>query len=283
MTPVGLTSRWVAASRAYETERPNGLFQDPFARALAGEAGFAMHADCKQVRSGSGPQDGPDPYLAIRTRYLDDALLAAVEGGLTQVVVMAAGMDSRAFRLTWPAGTVLFEIDRDEIFDYKEEILTGLGAVPTCDRRIVRADLEHNWIDPLVDAGFDRSRPAAFLVEGLVVYLDDAAVAGLLTSVASIAQPGSWIAADVPGVELLTSSFMKPFADKLASLGCPWLFGVANPEEYFAQFGWNVAAVMPGEPSAHYGLWPYPTPPRWVPGIPRSYFVVGKLAQEGIA
>jgi len=277
MTPVGLTSRWVAASRAIETERPNALFSDPYARVLAGEAGFAMHAECRPANA----SDGADPYLSIRTRFLDDALLAAVDGGLAQVVILAAGMDSRAFRLTWPVGTVIYEIDRDEIFDYKEEILAGLEATPNCDRRVVRVDLQHDWVDALVQAGFDRNRPAAFLVEGLLPYLDADAADKLLTTLRDVARPGSWIGADVPGVELLTSPFMAGYLQKLESLGCPFLFGVKDPEEYFGRFGWKVVAVATGEPSANYGRWPYPTMPRSVPGIPRSYFVTGTLSEAG--
>src|SRR5215472_15255157 len=111
MTPVGLTSRWVAASRALETESSWHLFADPYARSLAGEEGFALLARSQATKPGP-PSEGPDPYLSIRTRFFDDALLGAV-GDLpaAQVVLLAAGMDARAFRLSWPVGVALYEVD----------------------------------------------------------------------------------------------------------------------------------------------------------------------------
>src|SRR5438093_11635529 len=106
MTPVGLTSQWIAAARALETESENPLFSDPFARELAGEAGFKLLAITREV-AGTAALKGPDPYLSVRTRFLDDALLRAVrDRGLSQVAILAAGMDTRAFRPQWPARAV---------------------------------------------------------------------------------------------------------------------------------------------------------------------------------
>src|SRR5262249_23153269 len=211
MSPIGLTSRWVAANRARETDAPNRLFDDPYAQALAGEEGFALLGASQRARPGA-PADGPDPYLSIRTRFFDDALLRAVhEGGLRQVVLLAAGMDSRAFRLGWPDGVTVFEIDREEVLGYKEAILGGLGATPRCPRRVVRADLERDWTGPLIGAGFGQGRPAAFLVEGLLMYLEAAAVGSLLAALERLARPGSWLGVDLVGTELLSSPYVKPF------------------------------------------------------------------------
>jgi methyltransferase (TIGR00027 family) len=276
MTPIGLTSRWVAANRARETDAPNRLFDDPYARALAGEEGFALLSAGRRAILGA-PADGPDPYLSIRTRFFDDALLRAVnEAGLRQVVLLAAGMDSRAFRLAWPGGVTLFEIDRDEVIDYKEAILGGQGAKPRCSRRVVRADLERDWTGPLTDAGFDKDRPAAFLVEGLLVYLEATAVCSLLATLERLARPESWLGADLVGTDLLSSPYMKPFLENLEQLGCPWRFGTAEPEQLLARHGWAATIVVPGEPEANYGRWPYPVAPRNMPGIPRSYLVTAR-------
>jgi methyltransferase (TIGR00027 family) len=273
--PIGLTCGWVAASRARETNAHNRLFDDPFAQALAGEAGFALLSACQKARG--SPADGPDPYLSIRTRFFDDALLNAVhEGEIRQVVLMAAGMDSRAFRLDWPDGVTLFEIDQEEVLRHKEITLRRLEARPRCHRRIVPADLERDWICPLTRAGFDKDSPAAFLVEGLLMYLEPAAVDSLLSALERHARPRSWLGVDLVGTELLCSPYFKTFLDHLKRLGCPWRFGAAEPEQLFAQHGWAATVVLPGEPAANYGRWPYPVAPRRVPGIPRSYLVTAR-------
>jgi methyltransferase (TIGR00027 family) len=254
-----------------ESELTDRLFEDPFARALAGDAGFAIHE-----RTAAGGVGSANPYLSIRTRFLDDALRGAMDLELRQVVILAAGMDARVFRLPWPADTVLFEVDRDEIFAYKEPILADLDARPACDRRIVRADLEHDWTTPLAGAGFDPEKPTAFLVEGLLVYLPEDAVDRFMSTLAGIAAPGSWLGTDLAGVELLTSPWMKTYLDKLAEFGCPWIFGVADPEAFLSGYGWSSTIVMPGDPDANFGRWPYPRAPKGVPGVPRSYFAVGR-------
>jgi methyltransferase (TIGR00027 family) len=278
MSPVGLTARWVAANRARETEAPNRMFADPYARALAGEEGFALLAASQKAKAGEA--DGPDPYLSIRTRFFDDALLRAVnEAGLQQLVLLAAGMDARAFRLAWPGGVTLFEVDRQEVVEHKEAVLQSLGARPTCPRVVVRADLEGDWISPLLRAGFDKDRPAAFLAEGLLMYLEAGAVLSLLGTLQRLARPGSWLGVDLVGTELLSSPYLRPFLENLEQFGCPWRFGTAEPEQLLARHGWSATVVVPGEPQANYGRWPYPVAPRDRPGIPRSYLVSARRVE----
>ena len=182
MTGVGNTARWIAASRAKESELALPLFSDPYARELSGEAGFELQ---RHMRAAMGaPGDGPDLYLSIRTKFLDDALLNAVRSRrLHQVVILAAGMDTRAFRIPWPSDVKVFEVDRDEIFDHKEAVLGRAGASPSCDRHVVRADLARPWAAALAAAGFEKSKPAAFLVEGLLMYLEEAEALALLAAV----------------------------------------------------------------------------------------------------
>ena len=273
MTPVASTSCWVAASRAREASQPEPLFHDPYAAALAGEIGHALLEESQKTSPGANPS-GPNPYLSIRTRFFDEALVHAVEDpDRRQVVVLAAGMDTRSFRLRWPIGTTFFEVDRDEVFAHKEPILQGLNAKPACTRRVVRADLEHDWIGPLGSAGFDDGRPVAFLVEGLLVYLTDDSVESLLTALRRAACPASWLGVDLAGTELLSSPYMKALLEMAERHGFPWRYGTSDPEGLLARHGWAPTVTMPGEPAANYGRWPYPPAPRNMPGIPRSYLV----------
>ena len=190
----------------------------------------------------------PSPHLTIRTKFLDDGILAAVtqkDRGLSQAVVLAAGMDARAFRLAWPTGLTLFEIDRDDIFDRKEAILARLDAKPVCDRRTVRADLAQAWTKKLIDAGFDPRRPAAFLAEGLLMYLDEPAVLRLLDGLRTVAAPGSWIGLDLVNTDMLTSPYTAGLMKGLAKAGCPWNFGVDDPQELLARYGWQASVASP--------------------------------------
>ena len=277
MSGVGNTARWIAASRAKETELALPLFSDPYARELSGDAGFELQTSMRAAMGATG--DGPDLYLSIRTKFLDDALVQAVRTrGLHQVVILAAGMDTRAFRIPWPSGVKVFEVDRDEIFDHKEAVLGRAGASPSCERHVVRADLARQWTAALTTAGFERSKPAAFLVEGLLMYLDEAAALSLLAAVGQIAAPGSWIAADVVNPEVMTSPYMARYMNALREAGSPWKFGIEDPESFFRQHGWAATVVQPGDPDASYGRWPFPTAPRAMPGLPRSFFVTAGRA-----
>ena len=281
MTPVGLTSRWIAAARALETECSNPLFSDPLARALAGEAGFGM-MDTMRAAMAMANFTGPDPILSIRTKFFDDGLTLAVnQSPIRQVVIVAAGMDARAFRLDWPEGVVLFEVDRADVFDYKEPVIERLRVRARCDRRVVRADLSGDWVGRLVASGFDAARPSAMLVEGLVFYLDEAAVPQVMRTVGDLASEGSWLGMDFVNTEMLTSPFVAAYIARLRELGCPWKFGVADPEGFVAAYGWEGTVVTPGEPDANYGRWTYAAIPRTVPGVPRAFLVRARKVAAG--
>ncbi len=276
MTPVGSTARWIAANRALETESAAPLYRDPFARQLAGDSGFAMMAEMRAVL-GMLNSSMPDPYLSIRTKYFDDTMLAAVvNGSLTQAVLMAAGMDTRAFRIDWPKGLTLFEVDRDDVFDHKEPVLERFGVEPRCTRRIVRFDLTRSPAEALLTAGFEPARPAAILVEGLLMYLDESDVRHLFETLRTIAKTGSWIGLDAVNTEMLKSPYTEAYMKKLADAGCPWRFGVDDPEGFLAAYGWNATGVSPGDPAANYGRWPFPVAPRTLAGIPRTFLVTGQ-------
>src|SRR5215207_4963102 len=138
MDSVGLTSRWVAAARARESDRLDRLFDDPLAAALAGSEGFAWLDQMERAQ----PWGQPALYVVVRTRFFDDFLLhASWCTGARQVVLLAAGMDARAFRLDWPPGTRLYELDRPEVIDAKDEIIADAGARP-------RLRAAHDWSGP---------------------------------------------------------------------------------------------------------------------------------------
>ncbi|MGH9146194.1 MAG: SAM-dependent methyltransferase, partial [Vicinamibacterales bacterium] len=207
MTPVGSTARWIAAGRALETEWTTPLFRDPLARELAGDEGFAMLVEMRGADR-VGDTKTPDAYFSIRTKFLDDGLMEAVrDGSIAQVLILAAGMDARAFRLEWPAGVVLFEVDREDVFEHMEPIIQRLNGHARCDRRIVRDDLAGSWTGPLAEAGFDPARPSAILIEGLLYYLDEASAMRLLSSVDALAAAGSWLGMDMVNAETLRSPY----------------------------------------------------------------------------
>ena len=267
MDGVGLTSLWVAAMRAIETERPDGMISDPFARALAGEKGF-------DVMSREDPPGVPrPPVIAVRTRYFDDTIRAALESGVRQIAIVAAGMDSRAFRLDFPAETRIFEIDQPEVLAYKAEKLGG--AKPTCERMTVPIDLRNDWPEALLAAGFDRATPALFLVEGLLPYLREPEVTTLLARITELAAPRSEILFDVQGRSVMESPYMKERLAFVASLGAPWQFSTEDPEGLLEPLGWAVMVTDHGTIGHAHGRWPFPVFPRGTPGVPQSFLVHG--------
>jgi methyltransferase (TIGR00027 family) len=273
------TALLTAALRAAETRRPDRLYEDPYADALAGDIGPELLA---QVRAATFPADGertlpstPD-YNAIRTRFFDDYLKdAAADPATTQIVLAPAGMDSRAYRTDWPARVRWFEVDRPAVLAYKQE---RLAAVPArTDHREVAVDLTSpDWEQDLQDAGYDPSVPSTWLLEGLLYYIPEADTHRILQRVAAISAPGSRIAADIVNADALTLTHMRGLLDVFESWGCPWLFGTNEPEALFDRYGYTAQALQPGEDGADFGRWPDPVPPRSVQGVRRVFFVHGR-------
>ena len=265
---VGLTSLWVAAMRAVETERPDGLFRDPFARRLAGDAGFEVMA------RGDPPSAVRPPVVAVRTRFFDETVRAALDAGTRQLVLVAAGMDSRAYRLEFPAGCRVFEIDQPEVLEYKAAKLGD--AKPRCERVTVPVDLREAWPTALLAAGFDTTVAAIWLVEGLLPYLTAPDVDRLLARVSNLAAPGSEVLFDVSSDSVLASPFMKERLDFVASLGAPWQFSTDTPEALLEPLGWDVEVTDSGVIGNRHGRWPFPVFPRGTSGVPQSFLVHGK-------
>jgi methyltransferase (TIGR00027 family) len=272
------TALLTAALRAAETRRPDRLYEDPYAAAFAGDIGPRLLAEVREVTFPKAAErtlpSTPD-YNAIRTRFFDDYLTAqANDPGLPQIVIAPTGMDSRAYRLTWPAHVRMFEVDRPVVLAAKHEILGD--AKPGVDRRPVAADLvDADWEAGLLAAGYDPAVPSVWLLEGLLYYLPEADVSRVLAKVRTLTAPGSRIAADVVNAAALTLPNMKGLLDVFAGWGCPWLFGTDEPEELFAAHGIRARAYQPGEPDADYGRWPDPVPPRSERDVRRVFFVAG--------
>lgn len=269
--PVAPTSRWMAAARARESEREDRLFHDPLAAQLAGPEGFAWLERMDPATTNRG---GPGLYAVIRTRFFDDFLMDACENsGVRQVVLAAAGMDTRAFRLDWPTGVRLYEMDLLEVLDEKERVIEDAGASPSCERQAVQVDLkEDDWPEALLAAGYDPSQPSAWLVEGLLFYLPRNAVHDLLDKISQMTAAGSLLGLDLMNRNLLFSPMAWPQLAALARRGAQGRFGTNDPKELLARHGWKADVAQPGEDGANFGRLPSPMPRR-ISGLPRSFLV----------
>ena len=258
------TAHWTASVRALESERPDGLFYDPWAAELAGETGRAWMA-----------QRTPDKVLPIvlRTRYFDDFLQRLVGEGLRQVVLMAAGLDTRAFRIAWSQGMRLFELDQPEVLYTKEKTLASAGAQPTCERRAIAADLTSSWQEALLRGGFDARRPAVWLLEGFLFYLPSNEITRILDQVCALACPGSWLGFDVINSAMLSHPLTKAWVEMQAASGAPWIGVLDNPVEFLVERGWQASLTQAGQPDAHYGRWTLPVLPTQMPDVPHNWFV----------
>lgn len=198
---IGVTALLVAAARAIETHRHDSLAQDRFAehfvRAAPASAGWPIRI--QQVPDGdANPLWGRFArYFGLRTRVLDDFLHQAAHAGTRQVVLLGAGLDSRAYRLDWPPNCVIFEIDREGVLAFKHKVLNHLAATPTATRIPIPIDLRADWVTALTTAGFDPTAPSAWLAEGLLFYLPSAAETQLINAIDRLAAPGSALAFEV--------------------------------------------------------------------------------------
>jgi methyltransferase (TIGR00027 family) len=269
--PIGPTSRWMAAARARESERADRLFDDPLAAALAGSEGFAW---LERMEAAALP-GGPGLYAVIRTRFFDDFLLQVCKSsGARQVVLAAAGMDTRAFRLGWPSRTRLYELDLPEVLEAKDLVIEDAGAKASCERRTVGVDLQQeSWPEGLLAAGYRPESQSVWLIEGLLFYLTRIAVHGLLEKVGTLTATGSLLGLDVMNKGLFFSPVAWPQQAVLAWRGAPGLFGTDDPETLLGHHGWEADVTQPGEDRANFGRWPRPMLPREVPGLPRSFLV----------
>ncbi|MBB5890044.1 SAM-dependent methyltransferase [Kutzneria kofuensis] len=253
---VALTGRLTAALRARESQRPDRLFVDPFASRLAGDVGDRLLEEF-----------GDNSTISVRTKYLDDKLVRLRP---SQLVIVAAGMDSRAYRLDVLRDSVVYELDRPEVLSLKS---TLVGSAPVGVRRAVGVDLAGDWLPALLADGFDPGRPTVWTVEGLTQYLDAAAVDRLLDGITRLSAPGSHLLIDFVGQSLLDSAVMKPMLDRFASMDMTWQFGTDEPEDLLGRRGWSCEVSLFDSVGNSYGRWGYPSVPRGTPGVGHGYLV----------
>ena len=212
-TSVGATAVMVALARARETASDDPLIRDQFAEPLVSTPELDGVREQVAAWWAGDPDDEVDfavgaqqmiNYQAVRTHFFDAYFAEATQAagaGIRQVVILAAGLDSRAYRLAWPDGTVVYEIDLPKVLEYKAQTLARHGAEPTTDRRAVPVDLRHDWPQALRDAGFDPARPTAWLAEGLLPFLPAAAQEAMFDSIDQLSGPGSRVAVEIFGAD----------------------------------------------------------------------------------
>jgi methyltransferase (TIGR00027 family) len=234
--PVGVsrTAVLTAALRAAEAQRPERLFDDPYAELFAAAAAGPNGSE--------GLPTGATEYLAVRTRYFDDQAQAGAAAGLRQVVLLAVGLDTRAFRLPWAPATRLFELDLPQTFAFKEPILAAQGATARCTPLTVPVDLREDWPRALAAAGFEAGTGTLWLAEGLLPYLSGAESDRLLDAVTDLSAPGSRFVFDYMGQAAMDRLAMKMTADTVRDLGAELLLATDLPEERLTGYGWQFSS-----------------------------------------
>ena len=271
---VGATALGVAAARAAETACPDALIRDEYAYLLVASAGPAWAqmaggddgwlGDDEQAR---GLHEMARNYQAVRTHYFDGYFDAAVRTGIRQVVILAAGLDSRAYRLDWPAGTTVFEIDQPKVLDYKTSTMDFHGVVPKARRVPVAVDLRGDWPAALIAGGFDTAQPTAWLAEGLLPYLPGDAQDRLFEMVTTLSAAGSQIAVEAFNLHPAQYSAEKRAARRERTVQLRERLGLdldvdtliytddtrADAAEWLAEHGWRVDAVPSAEEMTRLG------------------------------
>jgi len=209
-TSVGTTAVMVAAARAAETRQDDALIDDPYADVLVEGAGTGawstmLDEDIVERAAAIDPEIAAifrhmRNYQAVRTHFFDEHFTAATAAGIRQIVILASGLDSRAYRLNWPAGTTVFEIDQPKVLEYKATKLADNDVKPAAALHQVPIDLRNDWPTALREHGFDPDRPTAWLAEGLLMYLPADAQDRLFTLITELSAPGSRLAAEAVGV-----------------------------------------------------------------------------------
>ncbi len=251
---VGATATMVAAQRVLSTRE--GLIDDSFAEPLVRAVGLDFF-----VRALDGEIDlgDVDPRfnmqraaegMAVRTRWFDKLFTDAATAGVRQAVILAAGLDARAYRLHWPDRTVVYEVDQPEVIDFKTKTLTDLGAKPSVDRRTVAIDLRNDWPKALRDNGFDSTQPTAWIAEGLLIYLPSDAQDLLFDRINELSAPGSRVATGhIPDVSMFADERSQQISERLKQYGHDIEMGdlIYHGErsdviDYLTGHGWDVSA-----------------------------------------
>jgi methyltransferase (TIGR00027 family) len=280
---VGATATMVAAARAVATRADRPLINDPYAEPLVQAVGVDFLSrlaageldpgDLNDVHDGAtgsaGAMSRMVDNMAVRTKFFDEFFLGATRAGITQAVILASGLDARAYRLPWPAGTVVYEVDQPEVIEFKSRTLAELGAAPTAERRVVAIDLRDDWPAALRAAGFDPSQPTAWSAEGLLGYLPPEAQDRLLDTITELSAPGSRLATEsAPNPEPNNEDKMKERMQRITErwrahgfdLDMAGLvyFGDRNePAAYLGDRGWDLSGVTLRDLFDHNGIAPF--------------------------
>jgi len=269
---VGVTATMVAAARAMAHRDPRGLLDDPFAEPLVRAVGVGFFTAMLDGRldpaafgdAGEERVQAMVAGMAMRTRFFDDYLISATSGGIRQAVILAAGLDSRAYRLDWPAGSLVYEVDQPAVIEFKRAALADLGSSPAARLRTVGVDLRGDWPAALRTAGFDPAAPTAWLAEGLLIYLPPEAQDRLLDTVTALSAPGSTVGTEyAPGIVDFDAERAGEMSANLRGQGLdldmPALVYPGprnNVMEYLAGTGWQVTGVPGAELFRRAGLTP---------------------------
>ncbi|MFF4189339.1 class I SAM-dependent methyltransferase [Streptomyces sp. NPDC001691] len=257
---VWATAVGVARVRALESQREDALFRDPLAQAFAAAGGLWPSSPHPPGDEAARRRRlGVAFSIVVRTRFLDDLLRQASASGVRQVVLLGAGMDSRAFRMDWPEGTRLFEVDTAEPLEFKASVLRQEQAVARCERITVPVDLRDDWPGALAAAGHDPAAPTVWIAEGLLIYLPEDAVELLLARISAQSATGSWM-----GLTLGSRGVIERFgADAVpGSAASMWVSEMPDdPVGWLAGHGWEASSHTLRERAAAYGR-PFSTPPQ---------------------
>jgi len=270
---VGATATMVAAARALASAEPNPIIDDPFAAPLVRAVGlnfFVRLVDGDVIASQTHNQavqaerdlQLETDSIAVRTRFFDDFFLNAVRDGVRQAVILAAGLDARPYRLSWPSGSVVYEVDQPKVIEFKSAMMSALSAAPAADRRTVSIDLRDDWPAALRRSGFDDTQPTAWSAEGLLMYLPPDAQDRLFDNITTLSAPGSRLATEYHGDDSgpTMSERAAQFNQRWAKLGCDIdLSGLffdgerSNVVEYLNDRGWQVSTRPRRDLFADYG------------------------------
>jgi methyltransferase (TIGR00027 family) len=266
VTSVGYTALLVAGWRALHAASSDPLVRDEYARHfIAASADPYLTAQLADPGTSEGATAFPRLY-GVQTRFFDEFFMSTADGGLRQAVIVGAGLDSRAYRLAWPGGTTVFEIDRPKVLEFKRRVLAEHGAEPTARRIDVAVDLRNDWSIPLRAAGFDPQQPSAWSVEGLLPYLTAAAQDTLFTRIDQLSAPGSRLAIGALGsgldrARLSALETTYPGLNKSGDFDFSTLTydeeTKTEPAQWLAEHGWTVDPVRTNpELQAGYGRTP---------------------------
>ena len=251
LTGVPKTALGVARIRAGESKRPDRLFDDPYAAAFVAAMPDAFANDASRSDAAKAVGARIALHVVVRTRFYDDYLLAAAGDGVDQIALLAAGLDTRAFRLPWPDGTRVFEVDLPDVLAFKESVLATASGDASGRRTVVAADLTADWPTALTDAGFDPQRPTAWLVEGLLVYLTFSDASRLLETIGELSAPGSRLSCEQGRSAMqLAAQSAESGASEATSL---WQGGIEDIPGWLTGHGWSVEQHALADLAADYG------------------------------